>query len=207
MMQSSEYQRDSAAAAALAKVVLVNEDIKEVVRNANSINLTALNAMLMARRTGTAASGFGVVAEEMRSLSVQLESSMSGLRRLSDQLLGGVTQSLRQTRLERILHLTAARGASPAEHLAPVLDAAKIRRVALDLRIAEICAALVRDLERVVEVTRHADSLAPMARIEASWAAEHRFELGKVSTDLGQLLRNILPVLNRLAAKLAEART
>lgn len=207
MMQSSEYQRDSAAAAALAKVVLVNEDIKEVVRNANSINLTALNAMLMARRTGTAASGFGVVAEEMRSLSVQLESSMSGLRRLSDQLLGGVTQSLRQTRLERILHLTAARGASPAEHLAPVLDAAKIRRVALDLRIAEICAALVRDLERVVEVTRHADSLAPMARIEASWAAEHQFELGKVSTDLGQLLRNILPVLNRLAAKLAEART
>lgn len=207
MMQSSEYQRDSAAAAALAKVVLVNEDIKEVVRNANSINLTALNAMLMARRTGTAASGFGVVAEEMRSLSVQLESNMSGLRRLSDQLLGSVTQSLRQTRLERILHLTAARGASPAEHLAPVLDAAKIRRVALDLRIAEICAALVRDLERVVEVTRHADSLAPMARIEASWAAEHRFELGKVSTDLGQLLRNILPVLNRLAAKLAEART
>lgn len=207
MMQSSEYRRDSAAAAALAKVVLVNEDIKEVVRNANSINLTALNAMLMARRTGTAASGFGVVAEEMRSLSVQLESSMSGLRRLSDQLLGGVTQSLRQTRLERILHLTAARGASPAEHLAPVLDAAKIRRVALDLRIAEICAALVRDLERVVEVTRHADSLAPMARIEASWAAEHQFELGKVSTDLGQLLRNILPVLNRLAAKLAEART
>jgi len=197
---------ENRSAAALGRVVLINEDIKQVVRSAFSINLMALNAILVARRAGKAAAGFGVVASEMRELSGTLERSMVTLRRLSDELLDAVTRAMRHARIERVLARAADQGDAARAKLAAVLEASGIQRTDIEGRIAVQCATLLRDVQSAVQVSRLADSLAHMAKIEASWSSDHRIGLGTVSEELAQSLRGILPLLQALSAKLQEIR-
>ncbi|MCC7548294.1 MAG: hypothetical protein IT532_11070 [Burkholderiales bacterium] len=198
-------ERNSSAAAALARVVLINEDIKQVVRSAFAINLMALNAILVARRAGTAAAGFGVVAGEMRELSTSLEGCMAGLRRLSDDLLASVTRAMRHGRVERILIRSAGLGEAARIHLDPVLQRSGGRARAIAREIDGQCAHLLEDVESAVRISRMADSLAHMAKIEASWSSD-RAGLATVSDELAQSLRGILPPLQALSAKLREIR-
>lgn len=195
----------SSPAAALGRVVLVNEDIKQVVRSAFRINLMALNAILMARRAGSAA-GFGVVAGEMRELSEALVRSMRTLRALSDELLYVVTQVMRHARIERVLERAAAQSTSAHGNLREVLQATWARRIDLERRVTGQCAALATDVLAAVEISRVADSLAHMAKIEASWASDHRAGLDTVSEELGRSLRGILPLLQALSTKLEAIR-
>lgn len=195
-----------ATAVALGRVVLINEDIKQVVRSAFAINLMALNAILVARRAGSAAAGFGIVASEMRELSAALEATMATLRVLSDRLLEAVTRSMRHARIERALACTAEQGEASRTLLQPVLARAAEHRAQLEREIAQHCAALLRDIHNAVEVSRLADSLAHMAKIEASWSSDHRIGLGTVSEELAQSLRGILPLLKALSSKLGDFR-
>jgi len=197
---------DSSAGAALGHVVLINEDIKQVVRSAFAINLMALNAILVARRAGAAAAGFGVVASEMRELSTSLERCMAALRTLSDELLTSVTRALRHGRMERILTRSAGQGDPAGRYLEPVLRRSGERRDAIAREIDGQCARLLHDVDAAVRISRLADSLAHMAKIEASWSSDHRIGLASVSDELAQSLRGILPLLQALSAKLQEIR-
>lgn len=192
------------SAAAIGNVVLVNEDIKRVVRCAFGINLMALNAILVARRAGSAAAGFGIVAAEMRQLSGALEGSMGTLRRLSDELLATVTRAMRHARVEAVLLRTASQGETVRHRLEPVLERSAQRRADIERRIRAQCRNLLNDLDGAVRVSRLADSLAHMAKIEASWSADHRTGLAAVSDELAQSLRGILPLLKGLTGKLQE---
>lgn len=204
-MEKDDVPSGSSPAAMLGRVVLVNEDIKQVVRSAFRINLMALNAILMARRAGSAA-GFGVVAREMRELSEALVHSMRALRALSDELLYAVTYVMRHARIERILERAAASGSSAQGNLREVLRATAARRIDLERRVAGQCAALATDVRSAVEISRVADSLAHMAKIEASWASDHRAGLNTVSEELTRSLRGILPLLHALSTKLEGIR-
>ncbi|MCW5620427.1 MAG: hypothetical protein KIS79_04900 [Burkholderiales bacterium] len=200
-METDDVPSGSSPAAMLEQVVLVNEDIKQVVRNAFRINLMALNAILMARRAGSAA-GFGIVAREMRELSEALVHSMRTLRALSDELLYAVTYVMRHARIEHVLARAATQSTRAQGNLREVLRATAARRIDLERHVAGQCAALATDLRSAVGISRVADSLAHMAKIEASWASDHRAGLDTVSEELASSLRGILPLLQALSTKL-----
>lgn len=190
--------------ARLARVVAINEDIKQVVHRAFAINLMALNAILAARSAGEAAAGFGVVASEMRRLSIALEESMRCLRQLTDRLLDTTT---RATRHERVCELLDRVSGSSAPTLAGVLDACDRARAAYEQQIVDHCKALARDVDNAMRASRLGDSLAHLAKIEASWAASHRSGLSTVAGELAQALQSILPVLGGLERKLEDFRS
>jgi hypothetical protein len=60
-------------------VVRMNEGIKQVVQISSHVDMAAVNAMLMSKRAGLGARGFGVVSSEMRAFSDRLDQSMSQL--------------------------------------------------------------------------------------------------------------------------------
>ncbi len=197
---------ENASGAALGRVVLINEDIKQPVRSAFTINLMALNAILVARRAGGAAAGFGIVAGEMRQLSTTLETTMKTLRELSDRLLDTVTRAMRHARLESVLVRAADQGETARTLLTGVLAGTAQRRALLEREFGAHCAGLLHDLHNAVQVSRLVDSLAHMAKIEASWSSDYRVGLGAVSEELAQSLRGILPLLKALSSRLAEIR-
>ena len=57
----------------LTRVVAINEETRRVVAIAFEINISALNAMLVALRAGEAALGFNVVSKEMRVFAASLK--------------------------------------------------------------------------------------------------------------------------------------
>lgn len=191
----------------LARVIAINQDIKLVVRRAFAINLMALNAILAARGAGEAAAGFGVVASEMRRLSITLEQSMRGLRELTDRLLVTTARSTRHSRLTAVLmRAREARNPAPAS-LMQVLAISDRVHGDFEQAIAAHCKALMTDVDNAIRVSRLGDSLAHLAKIEASWAATHRAGLATVAGELAQALQSILPVLSGLERKLKDFRT
>lgn len=188
----------------LARVVSINEDIKQVVHQAFAINLMALNAILAARSAGAAAAGFGIVAAEMRTLSLTLEQSMRNLRRLTEALLDATTRAARHARLRTVLRRVESSNASMRASLADVLQRNELGRGAFEREIAGHRKALSVDVDDAVRISRLGDSLAHMAKIEASWAAEHRSGLATVAEELALALRSILPLLNGLRHKLED---
>lgn len=191
----------------LARVIAINQDIKLVVRRAFAINLMALNAILAARGAGDAAAGFGVVATEMRRLSITLEQSMRALRELTDQLLVTTARSTRHAHLAAVL-VRAQQARKPAPvALARVLESSEQVHADFEQAIAAHCKALTTDVDNAIRVSRLGDSLAHLAKIEASWAAAHRAGLATVAGELAQALQSILPVLSGLERKLKEFRT
>ena len=71
----------------LHRVVKANEDIKKVIRISSGVNLVALNAMLIAKRSGEKSRGFAVVSSELRVFSRKLEGAMTGLGALIFELV------------------------------------------------------------------------------------------------------------------------
>lgn len=205
-VQTSELQLP-ARDGRLARVIAINQDIKLVVRRAFAINLMALNAILAARGAGEAAAGFGVVASEMRRLSITLEQSMRGLRELTDQLLVTTARSTRHAHLAAVL-VRAREARKPASAaLQQVLEGSDRIHADFERAIALHCKALMTDVDNAIRVSRLGDSLAHLAKIEASWAAAHRAGLATVAGELAQALQSILPVLSGLERKLKEFRT
>lgn len=91
----------------LSRIVRINEDIKSVVRLARKINILALNAILLSRKAGHVAIGFGVIADELRIFSRGLTSTMQDLMSISYGSIGIVSQCQRQSRRDRLLEATS----------------------------------------------------------------------------------------------------
>jgi methyl-accepting chemotaxis protein len=68
-MNVSTAEKRPQAGADLLRIVRINEEIKAVVGVAFKINIMALNAIFLAKRAGTAALGFGVLSNELRTFS------------------------------------------------------------------------------------------------------------------------------------------
>ena len=81
-MKQEEIRDNTACQATeLSRVVKANEDIKKVIRISSGVNLVALNAMLVAKRSGERSRGFAVVSSELRVFSRKLEGAMTGWAR------------------------------------------------------------------------------------------------------------------------------
>lgn len=78
-MGNSSQVGASHAGNGLPLIVEINEQIKDVLRISNEINLAAINAMLIANKISKGKSGFGVVSSELRIFSTQLSKAMQTL--------------------------------------------------------------------------------------------------------------------------------
>ncbi|MDP1771130.1 MAG: hypothetical protein Q8L15_02520 [Methylobacter sp.] len=63
----------------LKAIAETNEEIKSIMHAAESISLTATNAILLANQAGANAVGFSVVARELRMFSEKMATAMQGL--------------------------------------------------------------------------------------------------------------------------------
>ena len=96
-------ERKISGVSALQQSVLIHEEVKVVVIHCFEINLMGLNAILLAKKAGERARGFGVISGELRLLSLDLQSSMQRLGLLAQDLLAAATARLQaERRLARL---------------------------------------------------------------------------------------------------------
>lgn len=188
----------------LRRVVEANEGFKKVIRISSRVNLVALNAMLIAKRSGEKSRGFVVVSSELRVFSRKLEGAMNCLRTLIFELIGDAAAMRKLGNEQRHLHSIHTREQVMQERVAPAL-------VRMDERILETSEAIAHDwrqlqfeLDRVLQLCETGGSLSRSAKIEAVYGGDMSATLKQVANQIEETTNEIFSTLKLLRTQLAE---
>ncbi len=180
----------------LLRAVAINEDIKSVMRIANEINLSAINAMLVSNKIGKASSGFGVVSTELRAFSRRLSETMYLLLAYVSDLvreLAGVIRRNKALKLQKAAQAGAAHGVHWDRGIAR-----KLSELAQSHELIGHCRQkLALAVSRANKLCIMGQSLTYAAKIESVYGGEQARALKHVSEHVEKCISEILATLSK----------
>lgn len=190
-------------AADLRRVVDINENIKQVIRISSQLNLTALNAMLVAKHAGEISRGFRVVSAELRVFSSRLEESMIGLERQISEQVKNAADMQKEVREQRHRRNIAAQGGRARDLIWPILS-----------RSEEIMAEMAQfarknwhnfdiQIGRALRLCETGEALSRNAKIEAVYGGAMSASLKQVADRIEEIVNDILATLHLLRSKIS----
>ncbi|MDW5415387.1 hypothetical protein R6242_02240 [Iodobacter sp. CM08] len=188
----------AAIATELQNTVLINENIKMVIWNCFEINLMGLNAILLAKRAGRMARGFGVISGELRELSLQLQGSMNRLSSASQDMLAESSHSMTQERRNQMLVHTSEQSADNTAYLADTLTRARVASDEHAARLRLVHQRLSEYIDEAYQACVFGVVIARAARIESAYSGEHSNVLAELSNDFASKVDSIVPRLEEL---------
>lgn len=191
-------------AANLRQAVKANEDVKKVIRISSEINLVAINAMLVAKRSGERSRGFGVVSSELRLFSRKLESAMARLGTLIFGLVRDASAMQKQSRGRRHLLNTMAQSGRVKELVEPVLMRKEDAVRKTGHIIETNWQTLQFHLARTLQLCETGNALVRSAKIEAVYGGDMSMTLGQVATQIEEAVNEILATLKQLQSNLTN---
>lgn len=191
-----------APASGLVRAVALNEEIKRVIGVAFRANLMALNAILLAKRAGSAATGFRVLSTELREFIAQLQETMIRLRGQTQDMVRAVTEEVRQNQVGRSLRQTAealvkTRSPHPDALDAVLLSRARVEALRLQ-RFETIDRSLRATLGDAADLSQFGAVLARTAKIEAVYGGEFSKSLTEVALDFDAIIQDIIASIDSL---------
>lgn len=191
-------------ASGLHRAVKANEDIKKVIRISSGVNLVAINAMLVAKRSGERSRGFAVVSSELRIFSRNLEVAMTGLGALIFELVrdAAAMQKQRQERSHFLVIL--AQGRQMREWVEPALARVDERLRGTEQEIGRDWQKLRLQLNRALQLCESGGSLSRSAKIEAVYGGDMSTTLKQVANQIEETVNEIFSTLKLLRMQLAE---
>lgn len=179
----------------LAAIIGITECVKAVVWSAHRINLLAINALLLSRKSGSDAVGFAVVSTELRAFSQQLSQQMTHLHQLSATSLDQISAALKRRHLQRLLLRANGEGRQS-------LQQPLARMSAAEHGFSEDAAGCNKQLGAVLaDANQHClygDVIARFAKIEAAYGGALSSHLGEIAREFTTLVADVLPEIERL---------
>lgn len=180
----------------LVLIVRINEDIKKIVRLARKINILALNAILVSRRAGNVALGFGVISDELRSFSKELTTIMSKLTELSYASVQVVSQHQRYHRINRLMTLASENIDTLSIEKQLSTSNARVEVLVNNLREGyQRLQKLVNDAD---EGSRFGSVISRSLKIEATYGGNFTQLLSQIAVEFGDYIDAIPAILNQL---------
>lgn len=194
-MITAQAGGQSARESALRTIVRINEQIKAVIGDAFRVRMMSLNALILAKRAGQSAVGFGVLSNELRGFASELQGAMQGLQESTTGLLQAVTLNARAALSGRILERL------PEQTLHRAGGMLARNRHRLDDRQAEVVhwrGKLASILEEVVRTVELGNVLARSTRIEAVYGGAHAPALTQVAVEFDAAITHIRQAIEHL---------
>ena len=188
----------------LRRVVKANEDIKKVIRTSSGVNLVALNAMLIAKRSGERSRGFAVMSSELRVFSHKLEGTLTGLGTLIFGLVRDAAAMQKQRHEQQHLRTTLAQGHQMREQLEPVLVRKEENMHEIGKVIRQDWNNLQLQLNCILQLCETGGFLSRSAKIEAVYGGEMSVTLKQVANKIEETVNEIISTLQLLRTQLAE---
>ncbi len=188
----------------LRRVVQANEDIKKVIQISSGVNLVALNAMLVAKRSGEKSRGFAVVSSELRVFSRKLEGAMTGLGALIFELVRDAAAMRKQHHERCHLLNIQARGQQMRKLMEPVFARMDERTHKTGEEIGRDWHQLRLQLNRVLQLCESGGSLSRSAKIEAVYGGDMSATLKQVANQIEETVNEIFSILKLLRSQLNE---
>lgn len=196
-----------AANAALVGAVGINEDIKRIAATARRVNTMALNAILLAKRAGRMALGFGVLSNELRSFIHQIDDTTARLLAQTQDSVQAVSVDARQGQLQRILERTRDEvrlaGGDPGGIEALLETRARLAEVRCD-RDRTLRRSMRMTLDDAEQLGHFGLVLARTARIEAAYGGAFAADLMQVAIDFDVTIREIIQHVHSLRERTRE---
>lgn len=195
------------AAGELLRIVRVSEEIKRIVGVTFRINIMALNAILLARRAGNAARGFGVLSSELRVFSIDLRQQMDQLSAQIHALVSAVSLQLGASRRTAQVVRAVDHSADPARW-SPILARRAADATDLDERRRKVARELRLGTGEVFRLVELGSVLAKSAKIEAAYGGPFAGDLTHVSHEFSLVVEEVQASLDilRHSGFLDEAR-
>lgn len=180
------------------KVLSVNEKIKEVLRISGTLNMSAINAMLVAKRAGSQAKGFGVVSSELRLFSRKLVETVELLNRETAQLVSKVADLQKLDRMHHLMATALAHAQKNDDLLKNVLRLQESHRHSTVLLIEEEKRKFRNSLNRANKLCDIGYSLARNAKVEAAYGGEMTKTLWQLAEGVEAVIAPLAPMLKSL---------
>lgn len=191
-------------ASSLHRVIKANEDIKKVIRISSGVNLVALNAMLIAKRSGERSRGFAVVSSELRLFSRNLEGSMTGLGELIFGLVRDAAAMQRQCQGREHFLDVMSKNRQMRKLVEPAVARVEARMACIEEDIDRDWHKLRLQLGRVLQLCESGRSLSRSAKIEAVYGGDMSVTLKQVANQIEETVEEIFSTLKLLRMQLAE---
>lgn len=186
----------AAANSELIRVAALRQGIRLIVSSAFRVNTMGLNAILLAKRFGEQAKGFGVISGELRSFSKSLGQSMQQLSEDSAELVSVATHQLKLKR--RLQLLQTAADARAHAGLASACGRAQDDDAAMSLRLLQLRQRMQERIDDAYQSCLFGTVIARSARIEAAYAGSSGLALTEASFEFARQVDQVLPSLELL---------
>lgn len=180
----------------LIAIVRINEDIKSVVRLASRINMLALNAILLSRKAGAVALGFGVISDELRFFSKTLTQNMHNLMQLSYSSIQTVSLYQRHMRMSQLMALASQQIDEPAYKNS--IRVSLERDLLLRNNTSKTYECLQQLLHDADDTSRFGSVIARALKIEATYGGSFSAMLMQIAMEFGLFIDAIPEIINRL---------
>jgi hypothetical protein len=180
----------------------VNETLKEIVRMSRQVELSALNAMLIARRAGTSAVGFGIASGELRQFSQRLEGAVHALSGKLFDLVSDMAQiGIRRRRRDK---LAAAARLADCDNCLQASIGGNDHWMAVQAEtIRQAQSGLNLLLGQAAKLCSSGLTVARAARIEAVHGNHHAAGLRQVADEVDNVIAEVGRTLRSLQTGVA----
>jgi methyl-accepting chemotaxis protein len=196
---------EQAANTDLHDTVRLNERTKSVLEIAFRVNLLSLNAMLIAKRAGHVARGFGVLSDELRTFTHALGDTMHGVRDLTQQAVANVTTGAKQRRALAVFQRCAGLGERESRCSADAIGRLSTEVEQTSAKLRALHNALRDSAADAHRIGMFGGVLARTAKIEAAYGAQFRAQLAEIAEAFDASIASILASLADLLAQLKGA--
>lgn len=192
----------------LIRVVAISDSIRGIAETATQVSRVAVNATVLAKRTGALASGFGVLSHELLGFTQQINLAMQNLREQCCTMVTEVSIMLRQVRTEALL----ARASSELDQqdsptwLRPILERFHSMQAKRLSSLTLMQRALKSSLAEAQKTGLFGTVLARTGLIEASYAGTGTGELNAVAAEFESTIAQIMKALDALKSAVQNSR-
>lgn len=165
----------------LQRAIALSEIIKKVVRQCFEINMMGINAILLSRKAGDTARGFGVVSTEIRQLSDRLQANMNEIHQAAFTLVNEASSLLKRTRRVEIMRRTLTEKSEISDFLKQVFDRYQHDFDQIQSKLLTLRKALRAQVEDSFEACVLGVAISRTAKIESVYAGASSTVLSEVS--------------------------
>ena len=182
----------------LLRVAALRQGIRLIVSNAFRVNTLGLNAILLAKRFGEQARGFGVISSELRGFSKTLGREMASLSADSVQLVSLATRQMKLRRQMLLMSAAEDALAQPYSRMQAALARQQRDYATMATSIHDISQRMLERVEDTCQACLFGTVIARAARIEAAHAGPAGAALTEASLEFARQVEAVLPSLELL---------
>jgi hypothetical protein len=183
----------------LMHVVRLREGIKAVVREAEHINLDAINSMIKARMVGKQAMGFSVSSSELRRFALQLNSIMERLGGEIRQEVKNTAALLVNAKMMRYHHLAIAKTRQRAHRLREAIDAKERDSGKFTAAVLQGQNRLRLSLRQAARICQIGLSVTRASKIESTYGGSMSGQLRQVSDVIEERIERLFATVKEMA--------